>query len=201
MSGIVNKFALISLVSLFLFAGSAQAQRTITTSSKSTVSSRMFLMNTADRKFMLELTLIQDTAVSDKWKPQLNIYSYGKSLQYLSARSAAPALEGNQVRFFADGRELKVESHNYFYMREAGRNGAQISFQSFQPVLNGGKILDEGGREVGGVLGEVINNDLTFDALPALNQAKVWEVKIGAESFTATGEQLAQLKELVKDAR
>jgi hypothetical protein len=201
MSSILKTFGILSLILLFFSVENSQAQRTITTTTKSTVSSKMFLLNTAERKVSLELILTQDTALSKSWKPQLNIYSYGKSLQYLSARSSTPALESSQVRFFADGRELKVESHNYFYMRESDRNGASISFQSFQPQLSGGRVLDEGGHEVGGFLGEVINNDLTFDALPALSQAKVWEVKIGAESFTATGEQLAQLKELVKDTK
>src|ERR1044072_7526392 len=133
MSSTLKTFGILSLILLFLFAGNTQAQRTITTSTKSTVSSKMFLLNTAERKVALELTLTQDTALSKLWKPQLNIYSYGKSLQYLAARNASPAIETSQVRFFADGREFNVESRSYFYMRGSGRNGASISFQSFQP--------------------------------------------------------------------
>ena len=150
---------------------------------------------------MLELTLVQNTAVSKQWKPQLNVYSYGKSLQYLVARNAAPGLENSQVRFFTDGKELNVESRYYFYMRENARNGASISFQSFLPQLSGLKVLDESGAEVSGFLGEVINNDLTFDALPALNEAKTLEIRVGAEKFTLNGAQLAQLRDGVKDAK
>ncbi len=201
MSRIVKTFGILSLILLFLSVENSQAQRTITTSSKSTVSSKMFLLNTAERKVSLELTLTQDTALSKLWKPQLNIYSYGKSLQYLAARNAAPAIETSQVRFFADGREFNIESRYYFYMRESGRNGASISFQSFLPQMSGLKVLDESGKEVGGFLGEVLGSDLTFDSLPALNQAKTLEVKIGAETFNLSGAQLDQLREAVKDAR
>ncbi len=201
MSSILKTFGILSLILLFLSIGNSQAQKTITTSSKSTVSSKMFLLNTAERKVSLELTLTQDTALSKSWKPQLNIYSYGKSLQYLAARNAAPGIETSQVRFFADGREFKVESRYYFYMRESGRSGASISFQSFEPQMSSLKILDESGKEVGGFLGEVLGSDLTFDSLPVLNQAKTLEVKIGAETFNLNGAQLDQLREAVKDAR
>jgi len=201
MSSIIKTFGILSLSLLFLFVGNSQAQRSISTSSKSTVSSRVFLMSTAERKFALELNLTQDTAISNQWKPQLNIYSYEKSLQYLMARNAVPGSEKSQARFFVDGRELNVESRYYFFLRESARNGASISFKSFEPQVNGLKVLDESGKEVGGFLGEVINNELTFDALPALNQAKTLEIRIGAEQFTLSGAQLAELREAVKDAK
>ncbi|HEV7645889.1 MAG TPA: hypothetical protein VGO50_18260 [Pyrinomonadaceae bacterium] len=201
MSSILKTFGILSLILLFLSVENSQAQKTITTSTKSTVSSKMFLLNTAERKVSLELTLTQDTALSKSWKPQLNIYSYGKSLQYLAARNASPAIETSQVRFFADGREFNVESRYYFYMRESNRSGASISFQSFQPQISGPKVLDESGKEVSGFLGEVLGSDLTFDSLPVLNQAKTLEVKIGAETFNLSGAQLDQLREAVKDAR
>ena len=187
---------------MFLFAGNLQAQTSVTTSTKSMVTSKMFLLNTPDRKVSVELTLSRDTSLSKQWKPQLNIYSYGKSLQYLTARNAAPGVENGQVRFFIDGgRELNIESRYYFYLRENVRNGASISFRSFNPQISGLKVLDEGGKEVGGFLGEVINNDLGFDVVPALNEARMLEIRIGAEKFTLDRDQLLQFKEAIKDAK
>src|SRR5262245_21198841 len=125
-----NYTVIISLVVLLLLVGQISAQNAASatanvsaasdqakaeaaecTDCKTFKSSRVFLLDAPERKLGFEMTIFEQHAmdkngnVSDQksWKAQVNIYSYGKSLQYLAARESSPFVEKEQVRFIVDG--------------------------------------------------------------------------------------------------
>jgi hypothetical protein len=198
MSRLVNKFALITLFALLVLAGNSPAQNSFSANGTASIASRVVLINTAERRFVVEMSVTQDPSETAQWQPKINIYSYGKSLQYLMARGGASAVESSQLRFFVDGKELPVASREYFYMREAARDGDSASFKSFVPQISGGTVLDENGSEVSGTLGEVIGSSLSTTAMRTIFRAKSLEVRAGAEKFTIVGAQLDQLRESAK---
>lgn len=208
--------AIISL--LVLFSVSAIAQTTASATAvvvdecsdcKNFKSSRVFLVDSEDRKFGFELSLFeeeakkssQEAAATKEWKAQLNIYSYGKSLQYLAARDSSPIVEKEQFRFIVDGRkDLKIESKNYFFLRENYKDGNLFSFRSFLPQIKDGKVIDEKGTDVDGILGEMIISDISMETLQGLGKAKSFEIRAGGEKFTLAAKYLNEIKSMAKYA-
>lgn len=210
--------AILSLLVLSMLSVGAMAQTTASATAvivdecsdcKNYKSSRVFLVDSADRKFGFELKVFEDVAkktdstegaAKKEWKAQINIYSYGKSLQYLAARDSSPFVEKEQFRFIVDGgKDLKIESKYYFFLREHFIDGDLRSFRSFFPQIKDGKVVDEKGAGVDGILGEMVISDISLASLQGLGNAKSLEIKAGGEKFKLGAEYLAEIKGLSKN--